>query len=761
MNSTCSSCARAPELLGYVQPLTVKAGCPIDVMVSTSATVFDFDVVRLRHGDTNANGPGLLFDEIVGLGGQSVPGRRQRSHLGSFARMPPVASLDNQRTIHIDVVVQAWLPGNGRRQAIMSNLTPDRMHGFALALDEDGALALTLGASTTRVTLPKALESKIWYQVHVEIDCCRRTVELTAASTDRPPEGGGYTRVDRRVTELRDVPSLASPLPLLLAASADAEEPGPLGVGDHFNGKIEDPRITSVLDGDASECIAKWDLGRDFDSARVHDTGPRELHGELVNTPTRGVTGSRWTGSELRFSGAADQYAAIHFHEDDLDDARWKPSSRIALPEDLPSGFYAVRLRTNDAVDFAPFIVSAAAHTRGHVAVVVPTATYVAYANERMIDRFDYQEKGITDHPIVPGDHDRTLAERPDLGKSLYDVHADGSPVTFSTSRRAILNLRPDYRNWLQNAPRHLAADLYLTDWLDHQLIPYEVVTDHDLHAEGEAALAGYHVVVTGSHPEYATARMLDGYQDYLRAGGNLMYLGGNGFYWVTSIADDRPFLAEVRRGPAGTRTSESAPGEGYHSFTAEPGGLWRHRGRAPNVLVGVGFTSQGWDECAPGYRRTEASQDPAFAFVFDGIDDDVIGDFGLIMNGTAGDEIDRLDYALGTPSNAVVLASSTGHSDYYQLALEEVRAATPFLGGSTNELVRSDIAYFDTAYGGAVFSAGSICFTGGLSHNHYDNNVSRLVANVLAEFLIRSHGRGAQSVEYHGAAGVRLPWLR
>ena len=41
----------------------------------------------------------------------------------------------------------------------------------------------------------------------------------------------------------------------------------------------------------------------------------------------------------------------------------------------------------------------------------------------------------------------------------------------------------------------------------------------------------------------------------------------------------------------------------------------------------------------------------------------EIIGDFGLAMGGAAGDELDRLDFELGTPPQALLLASSTGHN--------------------------------------------------------------------------------------------------
>ena len=128
--------------------------------------------------------------------------------------------------------------------------------------------------------------------------------------------------------------------------------------------------------------------------------------------------------------------------------------------------------------------------------------------------------------------------------------------------------------------------------------------------AEGRALLEQYAVVITGSHPEYWTEPGLDALEAYLAGGGRCMYLGGNGFYWVTGTSDNAPHIIEVRRGINGTRAWTSHPGEVHLSTTGELGGLWRNRGRFPNRMVGVGFTSQGWGG-APGYQRLPDSDRP------------------------------------------------------------------------------------------------------------------------------------------------------
>jgi N,N-dimethylformamidase len=116
--------------------------------------------------------------------------------------------------------------------------------------------------------------------------------------------------------------------------------------------------------------------------------------------------------------------------------------------------------------------------------------------------------------------------------------------------------------------------------------------------------------------------------------------------------------MIEIRRSFTGTRTWEGEAGENCMSFTGEPSGLWRSNGRPPNRLVGVGFDAQVFDRCWP-YERTEEGRDPRVAFVFDGVgENELIGDFGLRLNGAAGLEVDRVDPTLGSPPSTITLAS-------------------------------------------------------------------------------------------------------
>jgi N,N-dimethylformamidase len=274
-------------------------------------------------------------------------------------------------------------------------------------------------------------------------------------------------------------------------------------------------------------------------------------------------------------------------------------------------------------------------------------------------------------------------------------------------------------------------------DWLEHEGWTFDVLTDEDLHHEGAGLLEPYRVVISGSHHEYWTAAMQSALDGYLGAGGRFMYLSGNGLYWVTGIDAEAPHTIEIRRCGASSRTWEAAPGEWHLSTTGELGGLWRFRGRAPQVVTGVGMTAEGLGPGRP-YRRTAGSRDPRAAFIFDGVgDDEPIGDFPnlVIGHGAAGWEIDRHDVALGSPPHALVVATADGFADDYQHVVDEVMHADSPQSASVNPHVRADLVFFEGPAGGAVFSTGSIAWCGSLSYAGYANPVARVTGNVLTRF--------------------------
>ena len=745
------------QVLGYTDRLSVQPGETLRFMVSSQRPTYRADLVRLIHGDENPEGPGVKEELIDSPVNGDYAGREQRLYSGSYTTVPDSPALRQSGSFTLQCWIYPTTPELGV-QGVLTRWAPSQDSGYGLFIDEDGSLTLWLagsGGNVERVSTGVPLRAAQWYFVAGVYDADEGQVSLYQQPVTIWPrdESAASTQKAVRLSSFVENDSA-----FLMAGYWGREDSGKDIVQGHLNGKIDSPRLfgralsaeeTGSLSRDADPreldgLVAAWDFGRDFSSARVTDASPNGLHGEAINMPARAMTGHNWKGNETDFRSAPGEYGAIYFHDDDLEDARWEVDFELTIPEGMRSGVYAARLRAGEgegSEDYVPFFVRPPKGTStAPIVFLAPTCSYLAYANlhtpadpinmaryRRQIGKsFEYpvqvQDKFTVEHRLT----------------SLYDRHRDRSGVAYSSRLRPILNMRPKYvmqTLWSgRGAPHQLNADLYLLDWMEQKGYEFDVVTDEDLHFEGAELLARYPVVVTGSHPEYWSGQMLDSLETYLSEGGRLMYLGGNGFYWITSFAPDRPHVVEVRRW-RGTEAWEADPGEFHHSTTGELGGLWRFRGRPPQRYTGVGFSAQGFDYSLPFHRGPDRL-DPRASFIFEGVgEDEVIGDFGLVQGGAGGFEVDRADAALGTPPHALVTASAQGFSDAYQHVVEEVLSSDSQQGGTVNPLVKGDLVFFEGPKGGAVFSVGSISWCGSLSHNDYDNNVSRVTGNVLTRF--------------------------
>ena len=115
---------------------------------------------------------------------------------------------------------------------------------------------------------------------------------------------------------------------------------------------------------------------------------------------------------------------------------------------------------------------------------------------------------------------------------------------------------------------------------------------------------------------------------------------------------------------------------------------------------------------------------------------DETIGNFGYVLGGAAGDELDRVDHALGSPPHTLLLASSSGHGRVTMPVIEDYPEISVITIPRAAVNVRADMAYLETGNNGAVFSASAISWCGSLAWNDYDNNVSRITENVVRRFM-------------------------
>jgi N,N-dimethylformamidase len=748
------------QILGYSDKLTVRPGDEIGFKISArTGTPYRAQLVRLINGDTHSKAAAFKEIEIASPIDGTYAAIEQPLMPGSC-----IVINEPRRPIAPDAFTASvfFMPTTPRlgRQHLLCRWDQTAHVGWSLHLDGQGRLAFTTVDDRGRasaVHTPHETVERQWYHAAARIDWASGTITLECTPCRAGPMHlvAPSCRETAELSGTRPTPSA----PLMIAAGFGGYGPtGRCMPGDSFNGRIEapaiyqgqltDPELQAVMAGErpvalAARLLGDWDFSVGIDSTAITDRSAHEHHGETHNLPLRGVRGVRWSGVEMSWRQAPAEYGAIHFHTDDLYDCGWKTAIRYTIPADMRSGIYALRLRVKDQAartveepheEYLPFFVAAArGRPQSGLAFLVPTYTYLTYGNVRVED-LKRKDSGLSRDEYFatlwtgPGLADCcvVLSEHPELGSSTYDRHFDGSPVHTASWLRPVLNMRPKSVLWT------FCADLLITDWLEAKEIPYDIITDDLLDAEGAALLNDYRVIMTGNHPEYHTTAQLNAIESYLGGGGRLVYLGGNGFYWRCASHGSLPGVVEVRRCRTGTSTWASEVGEEHFAFTGELGGIWRDLGRAPQRLVGVGFIAQGRDE---GYFRIlpEARQGRA-AFVFKDVNGDVLGNFG-IFGAAVGQEIDRTNRAYGTPPHAIVLARSENHSSSMMYVIEEMDAVNPLLASYLAQTY-AEVVFFETPAGGAVFSVGSMTWCGSLIHNGYDNDVSTMTVNAVKRML-------------------------
>lgn len=237
-------------------------------------------------------------------------------------------------------------------------------------------------------------------------------------------------------------------------------------------------------------------------------------------------------------------------------------------------------------------------------------------------------------------------------------------------------------------------AELWLLTWLEDAGYLFDVFTDADFHV-GTFDPADYAGLILNAHPEYWTLAMRDRLDAYLKTGGRLVYLGGNGLYERVEYEPDLSVMVG-RRGGA-TQTERW---------------LFRNQGRPELDVLGVAYNNDSWFQPVTGYRTRQS--DHRFLHGTGLVHDAPFGDTGLTgtrataENGKAcGWEMD--DQRDGHPLGSVVLAESTG-----------------FPAGA------STMTCWDRN-GGFVYSVGSLIYGGSLV---LDPILQKILRNVLDECL-------------------------
>lgn len=704
-------------LTGYADRWSVKQGETIRFMIS-SAGDQDFTARFVRHicADPNPDGPGYCEVPMASSADGVYSGKQQPVHLGSYGHVA-LLPIDLRGGVCLAATIWPTTPGKGR-QGVIALRTGEWVISLGIG-PGGGAVAEVSGPNgqIVRAEAPRRLLERRWYDVTAELGVDGR---LTVAQAPHAPLGDAG-----EASAHAELPPAGAPEVFLAALPS---------VDCHFNGKLERPAIRRQAPSNAT--LAAWDFSIGIPTQMAIDTGPHAAHARLINLPTRAMTGSNWTGAVHDWKASPEQYGAIHFHDDDQGPLGWDENIRLTIPPDWPSGFYAAHISNDRGEDYIPFIVRPR-QPQADAVLIVPTFSYQVYGC--------YVRPGrgaeIAERAAAWG----SLRETPDMnlqfGLSCYNHHSDGSGVSLVTQLRPMLDTRPRQFALMDpvdggSGTARWVADNYIDQFLSTIGVTHDVITDHDLHAEGADALAPYRVVIAAQHPEYHSEHMMQAFEAFLGRGGRLMYLGGNGFYWRAEPSAEQPDTLEVRRAEGGIRVWETMPGESYHAFGGGYGGLWRRIGRSSHKLVGISFSTQGRHLGFP-YRFIEGISDPRVAFMTAGLDVHaglVFGDTGCMGGGAAGFELDSVNPKYGTPPHALVVAKGIViHPDYAWVNEDMLVHRHPL---PQEDWSCADMTFFETASGGAVFSVGSMTYAGSLMVDDGNSVLGWLTANVVRRFL-------------------------
>ncbi len=717
MGGPAPRAAQTRSLVGYASPLSAAPGEEISCHLSAADEgSVEVQIVRMRSGDDSPGAPGLVYDIVTADLSGSCRVANEAVRTGSYATAP-LGPLLLRQGISLQVTFSPTLQ-TGDEQILVF------VDGLALALDAEMRPVITLQTEMeppASCTLERACSLWKWYTL-VASWC---GPELSCRMYEAP---GG-----RLVGEVH---CDGVPAPPREIAGEVVLGAGPAGTKS-FNGRLEQPALVAgVLDEPhiralaapgrtlaeldpslAERVFAWWDLSENIGGWTVADLGPRGATATMTNLPRRGVTGSAWDGRTTSWPDDPTQFAAAHFLRDAIEDCNWPAACTWRVPVFVRPGFYAFRVRSRTEEELVPFFVHRQVGTTARpVLLLVPTATYLSYGNSRFWWEDPIQE-AVSDRLVELGAEDKYLMVHPELGPSAYDVHEDGTDVTHVSHRRPNLFMRTTNRHF-----EGYVSDLYLVDWLEANKIDYEVATDDDLHRFGSEMLNGVKVVVTGTHPEYVSDREFDALAEFQRDGGRMMYLGGNGFQSRITFSPDRPWIMENRRVPYWKSSHPGASSEHVLATDGGPAGHLATGGRFALQLVGVESATMGFDESLPFFRRATL---PEYAsFVFEGVESEKVGAFGLIGGGVVGQEWDNSQSGGEVPDGHVVLASSRDHS------------MIPPLFGTIREPYHADMTLIVRDGGGACFSVGTMAWCAALSHASYENDVARVTRNVLERFL-------------------------
>ncbi|MFM7611286.1 MAG: N,N-dimethylformamidase beta subunit family domain-containing protein, partial [Alphaproteobacteria bacterium] len=324
-------------ITGYLDRFSARPGESLAVKISVpSGARYRARLRRVISGDPNPAGPGLRFEDLSARFDAQFQGRHQPIRLGSYALIPKAPK---RAAGPVTWTALVWFQAQPNAEAaVISEEQAGR--SVTLAVGPHGPMArISWPGGERQLGLGAPLALRRWHRLWLSVDPATGRILLGAQCIE-----------DASPASTREISAAGVALPdgagVVMIAAENAAAPCA-----HLTGKIEDPAIRAgffaewprpdeALSAAMPGLLAGWDFARGIATQRVEDIGPQACHGALVNVPTRAVVGARWSGAEMCWRHAPADYAAIHFHADDLSDCGWADDFSFTVPADLRSGAY-------------------------------------------------------------------------------------------------------------------------------------------------------------------------------------------------------------------------------------------------------------------------------------------------------------------------------------------------------------------------------------------------------------------------------------
>jgi hypothetical protein len=332
------------EIIGYAQPWIVSPGDNVDIKVSCTEKKYTYKTVRVIQGHEGENSPKHKSEEITQIPRGSREGRFQLAHIGSYAKVKDIGLASTDEGLKISVYAQPWLMPCAHVQALVSTLDSSTKTGVDVVLDREGQVEFWVGTGDDIQVLRSGFTptKRRWFKLDLTVSGAK----LEAVLTPKPRVTEPAAKATVFTSQLKGAIKFASRTPLIVAATRQAAA---ADTSQHhvptnkYNGRLDSLELRAT--GDHERVLAKYDFALEMSGDRIVDVSQAGRHGDLVNAPSRAMKGHDWDGSETDWTKAKYGYGAIHFHEDDLDDADWDTDFSIQIPKDARSGVYSVVIR--------------------------------------------------------------------------------------------------------------------------------------------------------------------------------------------------------------------------------------------------------------------------------------------------------------------------------------------------------------------------------------------------------------------------------